>query len=1044
MSMARPGRQREASSAASTMTSAEYDVDSSGGLMTKIQALIAPPENDEASKSNKKKEGLDLHPYYKRPGKGHNRDCCDACSEGGNLICCDKCPASFHLGCHDPPLQDDDIPLGQWLCHKCRMSAGLPALKEILKKAANPSETSDGPTKEEPADTPSRGRSRTSSTASMESNKSRGRGRAAAAAAAAQPTGPITTTSVATGPDGQSALDTLIAAASSMNPIQFDLPREMVLPINFPGTDRAPTRGKRASASKRSRTHELDNGLVPLPAKTCFECRKSCKRAPLLACDYCPLLFHLDCLDPPLTSLPCGRWMCPNHVEQAIDEKLLTSLSVTQRVALWDKYTGPIDQDTIKTEFLQKTRRQNPPFRFKVKLAPRNRAKVPNSVKEMYKNRPPLVPSLRDVLRDSEVNGSWADIKAVAPESKVQDAGIDGPTETEQEEWLSGIVALQTSIACHLSTKRRKMSQSSDFRNQDAETLSGRSDESDGIHIKKETIDTDLEFKDLKGNTISNGLSDHSDQITLEKEDVESSKTHNITGLNGSSTLAKVVTHASKIQNGDTDTIMEIDDESSEASDKILEKSTSLTSGKEQDKKKIKKLLGDKVLLDGLTNLLEDSLDCEPVSSVDKLDERLIRLLALQRLQQLSANSSLSDCLALPTKTPSLLVQRQPTFWPAPEAGLKPRALLTPLNSCQPPMPIYYRVMEVGTGGDMDICLTYYGHCNYVTAKHAVIICDEVNRHYELMNYSEHGTTVDNVLYSCDFSEKVPVKDQPMSPPLNPPHHGRRSGGSSSSANTGTTNAAEPAETEVEVPPLIQKIRAVVDKRRGVVREEDNAPEPCKMPSDIGKVDMKCSCRSSSSSLIGGSGAGWEGTALLNHGSFIKFGCIQFTFSVLNFVSPPQREQSAQESSSVTVTSGKGPIPHRILKRERDSTSSSTLTVSPSPPPDRAAQPNKSVQKSSKKREVENDDDDDDDDDDDEEEDEDEDEEEGEKEELNDDSEVEENEDDENMEESNVVCEDVAMEESLVETKEKANNCLPDSSSVNRGSPCALNETDSV
>lgn len=348
------------------------------------------------------------------------------------------------------------------------------------------------------------------------------------------------------------------------------------------------------------------------------------------------------------------------------------------------------------------------------------------------------------------------------------------------------------------------------------------------------------------------------------------------------------------------------------------------------------------------------------------------------------------------------------------------------------------------------------------------------------MNYSEHGTTVDNVLYSCDFSEKAPVKEQPMSPPLNTPHHGRRSGGSSSGVNSSGANTAEPADGEVEIPPLIQKIRAVVDKRRGVVREEDNVPEPCKMPSDIGKVsyqelelleltqvsqqssikckyqisgmtllllflqvDMKCSCRSSSSSLIGGSGAGWEGTALLNHGSFIKFGCIQFTFSVLNFVSPPRREQSSQESSSVaTETCGKGPIPHRILKRERDSTSSSTLTVSPSPPPERAAKPGKSLEKSSKKREEEHDDDDDDGDED--EEDEDEDEEEGEKEELND-SDVEENEDDENMEESSaVVCEDVVMEESLVEIKEETNNCLPDSNSVERGSPCGLHETDSV
>jgi hypothetical protein len=48
----------------------------------------------------------------------------------------------------------------------------------------------------------------------------------------------------------------------------------------------------------------------------CFVSYRSCRKAPLVACDYCPLLFHQDCLDPPLTSLPTGRWMCPNHAEQ--------------------------------------------------------------------------------------------------------------------------------------------------------------------------------------------------------------------------------------------------------------------------------------------------------------------------------------------------------------------------------------------------------------------------------------------------------------------------------------------------------------------------------------------------------------------------------------------------------------------------------------------------------------------------------------------------------------------------------------------------------
>ena len=42
-----------------------------------------------------------------------------------------------------------------------------------------------------------------------------------------------------------------------------------------------------------------------------------------------------------------------------------------------------------------------------------------------------------------------------------------------------------------------------------------------------------------------------------------------------------------------------------------------------------------------------------------------------------------------------------------------------------------------------------------------------------------------------------------------------------------------------------------------------------------------CGCHGRSSSLIGASGAGWEGTALLHHGSYIKLGCMQFVFSIV-------------------------------------------------------------------------------------------------------------------------------------------------------------------
>lgn len=44
----------------------------------------------------------------------------------------------------------------------------------------------------------------------------------------------------------------------------------------------------------------------------------------------------------------------------------------------------------------------------------------------------------------------------------------------------------------------------------------------------------------------------------------------------------------------------------------------------------------------------------------------------------------------------------------------------------------------------------------HTATTHHVFPLLQNTKHYELLNYSEHGTTVDNVLYSCDFSEKTP------------------------------------------------------------------------------------------------------------------------------------------------------------------------------------------------------------------------------------------------------------------------------------------------
>lgn len=142
------------------------------------------------------------------------------------------------------------------------------------------------------------------------------------------------------------------------------------------------------------KNHCLDSNLmVPLPARLCFECGRSCRKAPLIACDYCPLYFHQDCLDPPLTAFPIGRWMCPNHPNHFIDQNLLTSCRVTERIKLWDKYANQrIDQHAVKLDFLRKARTVNPLFRTKIRLEGKMRVKVPCSVKFHYEHPPELDP----------------------------------------------------------------------------------------------------------------------------------------------------------------------------------------------------------------------------------------------------------------------------------------------------------------------------------------------------------------------------------------------------------------------------------------------------------------------------------------------------------------------------------------------------------------------------------------------------------------------------------------------------------------------------
>lgn len=188
--------------------------------------------------------------------------------------------------------------MGEWLCHSCQFNA------ERKKPSTSTSKSVSSP----------RTRSKRSlSTSDITNNK----------------------------PSKKSKLspfDVLVEAAQALNPKQFELPYNMSVPFCFPGSDRGNpliifqndqlsknfnvlveklfvNSNKRNSKIVRKPTVTIQGSTLPLTNGKCFECRKSCRVAPLITCDYCPILYHLDCLDPPLSTPPAGRWMCPNHVE---------------------------------------------------------------------------------------------------------------------------------------------------------------------------------------------------------------------------------------------------------------------------------------------------------------------------------------------------------------------------------------------------------------------------------------------------------------------------------------------------------------------------------------------------------------------------------------------------------------------------------------------------------------------------------------------------------------------------------------------------------
>lgn len=890
------------------MATVEYDLDTSGGLMEEIQKLVSPPVSEETLRRQRREER-----EYRRPGRAVNHDSCDSCKEGGDLLCCDRCPASFHLQCHDPPLEEDDVPPGEWLCHKCRVAPKTD--------------------KEDDASSVNSG----SSTQSYKSKKSRSAQNVALEL--------MEEMEVEVAQD-KNPLFTLARAAKYMNPTQFELPKDIAPTTNMPGSSKRKWWGRDKNVQKK---HELENGMVPLPAKICYLCEKSCRVGPLIQCDYCPLLYHMDCLDPPLTSLPTVRWICPNHPENFVDEKLLKSVSHVERLKLWNRFSGHVNQDAIKMDFLRKAHRKNPPFRIKVKHPLRKTTAIPSAIKDHYLNPPALLPRVTEPV--------CASTGEATPSSQERLSEI---TPEEEEEWLSSVVCLQTSIARHLAQNKsqknpdgskpsatvkpekptaaiqpvhRDNPDSSSNDSLISDVICGSDTRISSSENERTSFNGSLSSDcftngplDIsKGGAISllhppvtsvagcnSGIS-HSESENSQKTETPGVKGRsnsvespqpNIVRLNWNTEKSTAVTMPSgknivisainKTNNTVVTKVLGPNQSGKVTGNSVAGKNisgsnptsilspragtTTVKVGSVQAKTsgnitistpKVTSAANSTNAIVSLNNTLQQCLDGSGEIELSKLDEKLIQILAWQRLQQLLPNKqSVTTTVTKKGVLNGLFSQSE-------NPDVQARAVLCPLTSKGQPIPMSYRTLNIGTGADMDVSLSQYGHCNFISPKHAMVFYDETTRHYELLNYSEHGTTVDNVLYSCDFSDKPATTPQPTK--------------------------------------VVAAVRKIIGKKQKIKeepKEEKKEEEKITMSQRANEQLKKpCNCKGSSSSLIGGSGAGWEGTALLHHGSYIKVGCLQFVFSIVDHATSMAITDKRKEPMSLLKSTLKASSP---------------------------------------------------------------------------------------------------------------------------------------
>uniref|UniRef100_UPI00398F6CC9 PHD finger protein 12 isoform X2 n=1 Tax=Pristiophorus japonicus TaxID=55135 RepID=UPI00398F6CC9 len=794
-----------------------YDLDTSGGLMEKIQALLAPPKSEESDKRAKK---LEKEP--RRSGRATNHDTCDSCKEGGDLLCCDHCPAAFHLQCWscrvaplvqcdycpllfhmdclDPPLTA--MPMGRWMCpnhiehvvlnqknmtlsNRCRIfdkfqdrisqhAIKIDFLNKIHRKHP-PNRRLIKPVKRKNMKVP-------------EAIKA-----------------------------------------------QYQYPPPLLPPAGIRDGElicnETPTESQKHLSNYEhfATEEEQQEWLRSVVALQCSIFKHlSAKQMPLFWDTE-----HTEKADiKPCVTAQCSADSSLSSVHQTAGKKPSSSPSPTSCNVTCT--SGTNSQNSSGSSVSQQPGAAIAQEENARSLYPETSCKTSSSGTS---NGP--------LSAEVKVNGPFPCTISSEPSRQLADTHRPKGPLTQVPSQISGQAWL------HSQLRPATPPAASNLQNHFVGALV-KSENAGGSVSCLQRIPVSVTSMPASLTTLC-----ASSEITSSSQ-LKSTGSLQIAGR-PTTFMAKVITTSSAISRAITPPRAAADSVSTvlgpprnlispAATGKVSP--TALSTGVSMGSKPVPLTSpsNTSVMFD-LANSLQAAMEGSGEIELSKLDEKLIQVLAWQRIQQLFPPKASSLPSVLSTSKTQTTAATTQTDVPAKE--VQARAVFYPLTGKGQAVSMCYRTLYIGTGADMDVCLTNYGHCNYVSGKHACIFYDENTKHYELLNYSEHGTTVDNVLYSCDFSEK--------------------------------TSPTPPSS-------IVAKVQSVIKYCKSR-KEEEEQEETVMSSQGQGLHGKTCNCKASSSSLIGGSGAGWEGTALLHHGSYIKLGCLQFVFSITEFAMKQPKEE---------------------------------------------------------------------------------------------------------------------------------------------------------